>query len=66
MAWGFYGSDGGKTRMIGVSVAIHGLKWPLIISWKDSHGYERMMEAIESAKTGKGGDLLVQVKCIRK
>lgn len=65
-AWGFLDPNDGKTHMAGVSVAMEGLEWPLIVAWKSLEGHKIMMDTIETAKLGKNGDLLVKVKCIRK
>ena len=57
--------DGGtSTRISGVSISITGLKWPLVVPWKDANSYKQIMEAIENAKAPDKGDVTVKVKCI--
>lgn len=65
-AWSILDVDDEKSRMSGVSVTFDGLDWPLIVPWRNSQGFNRMMEAIETAKDAGTGVLLVKVHCIRK
>lgn len=63
-AWNLLGGWDHAGSMAAVSVTIDGFQWPIVLPWGNATAFERMMETMAIAKTGKIGSLEVKVKCI--
>lgn len=64
-AWNLLGGGDHAETMAAVSVTIDGFHWPIVLPWGNATAFERMMETMTFAKTGKLGNLDVKVKCIK-
>ena len=64
--WRFLGSQSRIDHFAGVRVIFEGIQWLMIVGWKDSAGYQWMMNTISKATTNKVQDLHAQIKCIAK
>jgi len=64
-AWNLLGGGDHAGTMAAVSVTIDGFHWPIVLPWGNAKAFDRMIETMAIAKTGKVGNLEVKVKCIK-
>lgn len=64
-AWNLLGAGDHAGTMAAVSITVDGFQWPIVLPWGNATSFERMMETMAIAKTGKIGSLEVKVKCIK-
>ena len=65
-AWDFLNAHEPDSQFAGVRVVLEGIQWPMVVGWKDSHGYQWMMDTVAKSTIGRMNDLHVQVRCIMK
>ena len=65
-AWDFLNAHEPDSQFAGVRVVLEGIQWPMVVGWKDSHGYQWMMDTVMKSTIGRMNDIHVQVRCIKK
>lgn len=66
-AWVMLEGDSKKDpNLVAVRVTWDGLKIPMVVPWKDSESFQRMMSSVQQARADIHGNMAVEVRCLKR